>query len=212
MIRPRLVFPSVDAFFILAFWILSIKLVTWLATLSVRHSLGGGFVVRRKKGARRKKNMFCRECGRKVFETKRRVCEGEQTSFSSSRVSRQVGTTCAFEKMQTFDVSTGKARGFLPLYFPSFDLINEIDCPEPQRATLQRPSVISRANFSFNARQLQITGNTFAFRRVASINAISSKKGRGEQFRTDVDAFVVSVRMVVVVASREMCPKSPMAL
>lgn len=84
LIRPRLVFPSVDAFFILAFWILSIKFVTWAShplhpSLS-RARAGVGFVARRSE-----KNMFCRECGRKVFETKRRVCEGEQTSFRAFR-------------------------------------------------------------------------------------------------------------------------------
>lgn len=130
LIRPRLVFPSVDAFFILAFWILSIKLVTWLATLSVRHSLGGGFVARLKKGARQKKICFVENAGEKFSKRNDACVKGNKRVFHP-RVSRQVGATCTFEKMQTFDVSTGKARGFLPLYFPSFDLINEIDCPEP---------------------------------------------------------------------------------
>lgn len=129
LIRPCLVFPSVDAFFILAFWILSIKLVTWLATLSVRHSLGGGFVARL--GRCGEKICFVENAGEKF--SKLRVCEGEQTSFSVLAIRARSEPRALSRNIQTFDVSVGKARGFL-LYrftFPSFDLINEIDCPEP---------------------------------------------------------------------------------
>lgn len=96
--------------------------------------------------------MFCRKCGRKVFETKRRVWRGtNELSVSAYHVKSKSHTlprNTNFLFLYRRNLEKTLTR-FMLDGFPSSDLINEIDCPE-QRA-VSRLSVVSRVNFSFNA-------------------------------------------------------------
>lgn len=119
------VFPSVDAFFILAFWILSIN-------SSLGHPLVLSFSRARvgwirDTGRVAKKNTFCWARCRKVFETKRafRSCVSRKVKVTSEEYRSSI-----YMSQESRTKEKTRRLAFPMASYIFLHLINEIDCLE----------------------------------------------------------------------------------